>query len=186
MRTAGGHNVDDLRQFLTQWYRGCHPNHPWLVKIICWISPRPIQWGRAAGGNGWGVVKLISEVKFLRRNYVDHSNWSKWKVSWVITAPSCLVDALIHISKGLVKSGLASTTPFVMVFLTLSNAKVSFSPCLCRWSLFLHTLPLSLREGLAFHYALPRCHGNIVPFQWSALTPWCCWADLSRVLLVLF
>ncbi len=65
-------------------------------------------------------------------------------------------------------------------------AKVSFLPYFRGWSSSLHTLPLGLREGLPFHYALPTCHGNIVPFLGSALTPLHCWVALSRVLPVLF
>ena len=51
------------------------------------------------------------------------------------------------------------------------TAKVSFLPYFCGWTSSLHILPLGLRDGLAFHYASPTCHGNIVPSQGSALTP---------------
>jgi hypothetical protein len=75
-----------------------------------------------------------------------------------------------------------------MVVLTLSNA-VWWIESQCQglfftffswWFLFLHTLPLDRREGLAFHYALPTCHGSIVPFRGNVLIPWQCWANLSQ------
>ncbi len=54
------------------------------------MLPRSIRWGRAADGNGWGIVNLVSMVEFLHRNHVDRSNiygtfavvtdWSKRKV----------------------------------------------------------------------------------------------------------
>ncbi len=91
VRAAGGHGVDGSRQFTMQRRCGCHQNRPWLITIICWMLPRSTRWGRAADGNGWGVVNLVSMVEFLRRNYVDRSNiygtfavvtdWSKQKVS---------------------------------------------------------------------------------------------------------
>ncbi len=61
------------------------------------------------------------------------------------------------------------------------SAKVSFWPCFSWWFSFLHTLPLNWREGSAFHYALPTCHGNIVPCQGSAVALLHCWAGLKRV-----
>ncbi len=111
-------------------------------------------------------------------------------LSWVITAPICLVDASVALWN------LDRPVPPLlqwffwhcqMLFDKFNpSAKVSFLPCFYGWSLSLRILPLNLKEGLAFHYTLPTCHGNIVPFQGSALTPWHWWADLLQVLPVLF
>jgi hypothetical protein len=35
---------------------------PNFDEIVCWMSPRPIWWGRAAIGNGWGGVDFVSGV----------------------------------------------------------------------------------------------------------------------------
>jgi hypothetical protein len=66
------------------------------------------------------------------------------------------------------------------------SAKVSFLPCSSWWFSFLRTLPLDRREGPAFHYASPTCHGNIVPCRGNAVALSHCRAGLTRVLPVPF
>jgi hypothetical protein len=35
---------------------------PKFIEIVWWMLPCPIQWGRAAIGNSWGVIDFVSRV----------------------------------------------------------------------------------------------------------------------------